>query len=64
MARSHRRTGWADTAPRSRSAILLENCRAGPEDPRPADPVGARVAQERGDPDSPSYACSRWGQSG
>ena len=30
-----------------------ENCRAGPEDRRPANPLGARVAQERGDPDSP-----------
>jgi hypothetical protein len=32
---------------------MRENCRAGPEDRRPADPLGARVAQERGDPDSP-----------
>ncbi len=26
---------------------------AWPEDRRPADPLGARVAQERSDPDSP-----------
>ena len=32
---------------------MRENCRAGPEDRRRPDPLGARVAQERGDPDSP-----------